>query len=185
MNDYWLNPRTRRDFLKLAGITSVALGMTKTRPTTDRNEMISGQSFSSQASSRDTQTITLFLCGDVMTGRGIDQVLPYPSNPQIYEPYLTSARGYVKLAEEVNGPIPKPVDFPYIWGHALEELQRTDPDARIINLETAVTTSSELWAGKGINYRICIHGISPALLLRRSIAAFCPIIMSWIGGIPV
>ena len=154
MNDYWLNPRTQRDFLKLAGITSVALGMTKTRPTTDRNEMISGQSFSSQASSRDTQTITLFLCGDVMTGRGIDQILPNPVHPQIYEAYMTSARGYVKLAEKVNGPIPKPVDFPYIWGDALEELQLTNPDARIINLETAVTTRSELWAGKGVNYRM-------------------------------
>lgn len=116
--------------------------------------MISDQSHLFHATFRDIQTITLFLCGDVMTGRGIDQALPYPSNPQVYEPYLTSARGYVKLAEEVNGPIPKPVDFPYIWGNALEELQRTDPDARIINLETAVTTSSELWAGKGINYRM-------------------------------
>jgi poly-gamma-glutamate synthesis protein (capsule biosynthesis protein) len=28
------------------------------------------------------------------------------------------------------------------------------PDARIINLETAVTTSAEYWAGKGINYRM-------------------------------
>ena len=116
--------------------------------------MISDQSLSSQAASRDTQTITLFLCGDVMTGRGIDQVLPYPGNPQIYEPYMTSAKGYVRLAEEVNGPIPKPVDFAYIWGDALEELRRTNPDVRIINLETAVTTSPEFWPGKGINYRM-------------------------------
>jgi hypothetical protein len=27
--------------------------------------------------------ITLFMAGDVMTGRGIDQVLPYPSDPVI------------------------------------------------------------------------------------------------------
>ena len=154
MNDYELKPRTRRAFLKLAGITAVALGMIKMRPTTDRNEMISDQRFSTQASSRDTQTITLFLCGDVMTGRGIDQVLPYPSDPRIYESYMTSAQGYVKIAEEASGPIPKPVDFAYIWGDALEELRRTDPDVRIINLETAVTTSSEFWAGKGIHYRM-------------------------------
>jgi len=25
-------------------------------------------------------SLTLFLCGDVMTGRGIDQVLPHPSD---------------------------------------------------------------------------------------------------------
>lgn len=116
--------------------------------------MIPDQSLSSQAASRGTQTITLFLCGDVMTGRGIDQVLPYPGNPQIYESYMTSAKGYVKIAEEVNGPISKPVDFAYIWGDALKELRRSNPDVRIINLETAVTASPEFWPGKGINYRM-------------------------------
>ncbi|MGZ5000909.1 MAG: CapA family protein [Methylomonas sp.] len=98
--------------------------------------------------------ITIFLCGDVMTGRGIDQILPHPGNPQIYEPYMTSAEGYVQIAEEVNGPIPRPVDFAYIWGDALEEFRRVKPDARIINLETAVTTNSEFWPGKGIHYRM-------------------------------
>lgn len=153
MNDYRLNRRTRRDFLKLAGSTALALKMTKTCSAGDMNEVISSQSLSSQTASRDTR-ITLFLCGDVMTGRGIDQVLPYSGNPQIHEPYMTSARDYVKLAEEVNGPIPKPVDFAYIWGDALEELRRANPDVRIINLETAVTASSEFWAGKGIHYRM-------------------------------
>ncbi|MFA5923309.1 MAG: hypothetical protein WC856_18810 [Methylococcaceae bacterium] len=76
--------------------------------------MISDQSLSSQETSRDTQTITLFLCGDVMTGRGIDQVLPNPLHPRIYEPYMISVQGYVKIAEEASGPIPKPVDFAYI-----------------------------------------------------------------------
>ncbi|MEW6039887.1 MAG: CapA family protein [Pseudomonadota bacterium] len=108
----------------------------------------------SNAPSRDSQAITLFLCGDVMTGRGIDQVLPHPGDPRIYESYLKSAKGYVELAEEVNGPIRKPVDFAYIWGDALDELRGRSPDARIINLETAVTTSEEYWAGKGINYRM-------------------------------
>jgi len=28
--------------------------------------------------------ITIFLCGDVMTGRGIDQVLPHPGHPVLY-----------------------------------------------------------------------------------------------------
>ncbi|MGR9035565.1 MAG: CapA family protein [Gammaproteobacteria bacterium] len=98
--------------------------------------------------------MTLFLCGDVMTGRGIDQVLPHPGDPRIYEPYMTSAKGYVRLAEEAGGPIPKPVDFAYIWGDALEELRRAQPDVRIINLETAVTTSAEFWPRKGIHYRM-------------------------------
>src|SRR6266536_723360 len=54
-----------------------------------------------------------------MTGRGIDQVLPHPLNPRLYEPYLSDARAYVDLAENANGPVPRPVDFDYIWGEAL------------------------------------------------------------------
>ena len=56
--------------------------------------------------SRGFDLITLFLCGDVMTGRGIDQVLPHPSDPRLYELYTESALAYVELAEKVNGPIP-------------------------------------------------------------------------------
>ncbi len=98
--------------------------------------------------------ITIFMCGDVMTGRGIDQVLPHPGDPVIYEPYMRSAKGYVELAEEMNGPIPIPVNFSYIWGDALAEFERAAPDVRIINLETAITKSGDYWKGKGINYRM-------------------------------
>ena len=97
--------------------------------------------------------ITLFLCGDVMTGRGIDQILPHPVDPRIFEPYMTDARDYVALAESVNGPVDRPVDLAYIWGEALTELERVSPDARIVNLETAVTTS-QTPRPKGINYRM-------------------------------
>ncbi len=98
--------------------------------------------------------LRLFLCGDVMTGRGVDQVLPYPSDPRIHESYARSAEIYVRLAERTNGPIPHPVDFPHIWGDALEELARARPDARIINLETSITRSDEYCRDKGINYRM-------------------------------
>lgn len=98
--------------------------------------------------------ITLFLAGDVMTGRGIDQVLPHPADPVIHEPYMRSASGYVELAELKNGLIPKPVDNSYIWGDALTVLDAIKPDLRIINLETSVTKSDDYWPGKGINYRM-------------------------------
>jgi poly-gamma-glutamate capsule biosynthesis protein CapA/YwtB (metallophosphatase superfamily) len=98
--------------------------------------------------------ITLFLCGDVMTGRGIDQILPHPNDPRIHEPSLRSALGYVALAETKSGAIPRPVDFAYVWGDALVEFERVAPDAKIINLETAVTRSDDAWRGKGINYRM-------------------------------
>jgi poly-gamma-glutamate synthesis protein (capsule biosynthesis protein) len=107
----------------------------------------------SDASARGGETVTLFLAGDVMTGRGVDQILPCPADPQIYESYLKSADDYVRLAERANGPIERPVPFGYIWGDALAELARRRPDARIINLETAVT-SSTVPEPKGINYKM-------------------------------
>lgn len=98
-------------------------------------------------------TLKLFLCGDVMTGRGVDQVLPHPGDPEIRESYVVSARRYVQLAETANGPLPAPVGFSYIWGDALSELEAARPDVRIVNLETSITTSREFWP-KGINYRM-------------------------------
>jgi len=95
----------------------------------------------------------LFLTGDVMTGRGIDQVLAHPSRPRIHEGYMTSALGYVELAEQAHGPIPRRVGFDHVWGDALAELEARAPDLRIVNLETSITTSEEA-APKGINYRM-------------------------------
>ena len=106
------------------------------------------------SSSSASAPITLFMCGDVMTGRGIDQVLPRPSHPRLYESYVNNATRYVELAQTINGPFPKRVDFSYPWGDALEELERVMPDVRIINLETAITKSDDYWKRKGINYRM-------------------------------
>jgi poly-gamma-glutamate synthesis protein (capsule biosynthesis protein) len=97
--------------------------------------------------------ITLFLCGDVMLGRGIDQILPHPGDPRLYEPAVALATMYVELAERVNGPIPRPVDFPYVWGDALDVLRRLQPDLKIINLETSITRSTD-FLPKGINYKM-------------------------------
>lgn len=97
--------------------------------------------------------ITLFLAGDVMVGRGIDQILPHPGESRIYEPYLNSAVQYVALAEQASGPIPRPVDFGYVWGDALAEIDRRRPDLRLVNLETAITASGKPMP-KGINYKM-------------------------------
>ena len=97
--------------------------------------------------------VRLFLCGDVMIGRGVDQILPSPCPPNLYEEYVSSAHEYVRLAEAASGPIPRPVDPSYIWGDALAELEAHAPDARIVNLETSVTRS-ETAEHKAINYRI-------------------------------
>jgi poly-gamma-glutamate capsule biosynthesis protein CapA/YwtB (metallophosphatase superfamily) len=96
----------------------------------------------------------LFLCGDVMTGRGIDQALPHPVHSNLYEPYVRDAREYVALAEKASGPIPRPLSFEYIWGDALPELERAEVDLRIANLETAVTSAEPPWPEQGIHYRM-------------------------------
>jgi len=96
----------------------------------------------------------VFLCGDVMTGRGIDQILKYPSSPEIFESYVRDARDYVKLGEKYQNKIPRMVDPEYIWGDALKEWKQRKVNASIVNLETSITKSDHYWPNKGINYRM-------------------------------
>jgi poly-gamma-glutamate synthesis protein (capsule biosynthesis protein) len=98
--------------------------------------------------------VTLFLCGDVMTGRGIDQALPNPGDPQLHEPSVDDAAEYVQLAERASGPLPRPADFSYIWGDALDVFRREKPQAKIINLETAITRSDTHWPSKDVHYKM-------------------------------
>ena len=128
----------RRNFLKYSVSTSLFM-MTQTTAQQDKQK---------------PDSVTLFVAGDVMTGRGIDQVLPHPSNPHIVESFSRSALDYVDLAEQANGPIPWPVDFAYIWGDALAALDAAATDVRIINLETAITRTGKPWPHKGIQYRM-------------------------------
>jgi poly-gamma-glutamate synthesis protein (capsule biosynthesis protein) len=106
------------------------------------------------SSARTAGTITLLLAGDVMTGRGIDQALPHPLPPVLYEPWVTDARTYLRLAERANGPVGAPLRAGDPWGDALDAVAAWTPDVRIVNLETAVTTSDTPWPGKGIHYRM-------------------------------
>jgi poly-gamma-glutamate capsule biosynthesis protein CapA/YwtB (metallophosphatase superfamily) len=98
--------------------------------------------------------VTLFLCGDVMLGRGVDQILPHPGDPELREEYVRDARTYVRLAEHASGPIPWPVSFGWPWGDALASLAEAAPDARVINLETSVTRSAGFAPGKAVHYRM-------------------------------
>ncbi|RYP82710.1 CapA family protein [Nocardioides guangzhouensis] len=98
--------------------------------------------------------MTLLLCGDVMLGRGIDQILGHPGDPLLIEGYVRDARQYVALAEEASGPVPYPVDDTWPWGAALAEIEHPRPDAFVLNLETGVTRCSDFVPGKGIHYRM-------------------------------
>jgi poly-gamma-glutamate synthesis protein (capsule biosynthesis protein) len=102
---------------------------------------------------RSPKRVRLFLCGDVMTGRGVDQIMAHPSDPALYEGGVASALGYVRLAEAVSGDIARRAPPNYVWGAALDELSRRRPDVRLVNLETSVTRSDS-HVPKGINYRM-------------------------------
>ena len=114
--------------------------------------------------------LTLCLCGDVMLGRGIDQILPYPGDPALREPDVHDARTYVELAERVNGAIPRPVDFAWPWGDALEVLADLEPDVWILNLETSITSHDGFAPGKHVHYRMSPANV-PCLLAARPDAA--------------
>ena len=98
--------------------------------------------------------VTLFVCGDVMLGRGVDQILPHPGDPELREGSAGDARAYVRLAERAHGPIPRPASFCWPWGDALAVLDHVAPDARVINLETSVTRSADFARGKPVCYRM-------------------------------
>jgi poly-gamma-glutamate capsule biosynthesis protein CapA/YwtB (metallophosphatase superfamily) len=110
--------------------------------------------------------LTLFLCGDVMLGRGVDQILPHPGDPQLREREVADARHYVRLAELVSGPIPKPASFCWPWGDALEVLDDVAPEARVINLETSVTRSADFSPVKAVHYRMNPDNL-PSLIAAR------------------
>ncbi|WP_406235392.1 CapA family protein [Nocardia sp. NBC_01009] len=97
---------------------------------------------------------TVLLGGDVMLGRGVDQILPHPGDPRLRERYVDDARTYVELAERANGLFIRPVDFRRPWGAVLPILAQFDPDVRLINLETAITADGAFDPAKGIHYRM-------------------------------
>jgi poly-gamma-glutamate capsule biosynthesis protein CapA/YwtB (metallophosphatase superfamily) len=113
--------------------------------------------------------VRVFLCGDVMLGRGVDQILPHPGNPALRERHLRDARAYVALAEKVNGRIPRSVDFAWPWGAALAALDAAAPDVRVVNLETTVTGCDQFAPGKYVHYRMnpanlpCLSAVRPAV----------------------
>ncbi len=111
--------------------------------------------------------IKVCACGDVMPGRGIDQILPHPGDPELREDYASDANAYVSLAVRANGPIPRPADFSWPWGDALPVVEQAAPDVRIINLETSVTRSTDFAPAKAVHYRMnpdnlpCVAAIRP------------------------
>lgn len=114
---------------------------------------------------------TVFFCGDVMTGRGLDQALPHPGDPRLQEEWVDDARTYLALAEEANGPIACPLSFDAPWGDALAVLEHAAVDARVVNLETSITRSSAFWPEKGVNYRMSPDNVGCLTAARLDVCA--------------
>lgn len=70
-----------------------------------------------------SQQIKVFVCGDVMSGRGLDQIMECPGDPKIFEPFVRDARDYVHQGEVGNSAIPRKVKPEYMWGDALKYLR--------------------------------------------------------------
>jgi poly-gamma-glutamate capsule biosynthesis protein CapA/YwtB (metallophosphatase superfamily) len=67
---------------------------------------------------------------------------------------LAGQVGQLHPLEAVNGPIPRPVDFFWPWGDALQVLDEAAPDVRVVNLETSITRGDEFAPGKAVHYRM-------------------------------
>ncbi len=115
--------------------------------------------------------VTVLLGGDVMLGRGVDQILPHPGEPVLREPYMRDARGYVRLAEHSNGPIPRPVDWAWPWGEVLEIIDDADPDVRLINLETTITDAGHFADRKPVCYRMHPDNLPALTALQPDVCA--------------
>ena len=83
-------------YLLFSAIGAQTSGQETTKSVNGVPKVVDTENRSVDASDRIPNAITIYLCGDVMTGRGIDQILPHPSDPTIYESYMKSAQGYVK-----------------------------------------------------------------------------------------
>ncbi|MFP4408738.1 MAG: CapA family protein [Spirochaetaceae bacterium] len=103
---------------------------------------------------RSQNALRLFLAGDVMLGRGIDQALEHSCDPLLREPYVTDAREYLRLAESVNGALGAPLGPEEPWGEVLQLLKEEGAGHFFVNLETAVTNQGTYWPEKGIHYRM-------------------------------
>ena len=116
-------------------------------------------------------TLKLLLGGDLMLGRGIDQLMPQHCDPALTEPVAHSALHYVALAERRSGTIQAPFAAATPWGEALAWMEHFGAERRIVNLETAITTAPHPWPGKAVHYRM--HPANVASLQAAAIDACC------------
>ena len=103
--------------------------------------------------------VRLFVGGDAMLGRGVDQLLPHPGSAELREEFVPDAHHYPRAA----GARPQQ-GFAWPWGDALSEL--AGADLRLVNLETSATARGEFASGKVVHHRMNPANL-PALTAAR------------------
>lgn len=120
----------------------------------------------SGAWARPDGVLRLFLGGDVMTGRAIDQLFATHNPDDFGKPDHIPATQYRRWSAELHGAEMLPLRHDYPWGSVLGVLEAAQPDFRLVNLETAITTSSQ-WVRKQFNFRM--HPANVACLTTAGI----------------
>ena len=103
--------------------------------------------------------LTIFLCGDVMLGRGIDQIMKYKNDPTLYESSVSNAKYYVPKEMAIYTEPNKFVSYDYFWGDLLLEPLFIKSNLKIINLETSITSNNE-HENKAVLYKMNPKNIS-------------------------
>ncbi len=97
--------------------------------------------------------IRIFLGGDVMTGRTIDQLFAVHNLDDFGKTKHIPSQKYHAWSASLYGAESVPVGHNYIWGTALDIFNIAKPDFRLINLEVAITQSDD-WERKDFNFRM-------------------------------
>jgi poly-gamma-glutamate synthesis protein (capsule biosynthesis protein) len=102
---------------------------------------------------KTSDCLRIFLGGDVMTGRAIDQLFHTHNADGFGKPKDIPAQQYLVASAKLNGAEILPLSHDYIWGVALSILDNANVDLRLVNLETAITTAAA-WDKKAFNFRM-------------------------------
>ena len=116
------------------------------------------------------RAVTLVLGGDVMLGRGIDQLLAHPGDSALWESGVHDARTYVALAERVCGPDPDAGRRHLAVGRRPRRPRPTRPWRRASSTSRPASPRSDDFApGKAVHYRMNPDNLGCLLAARPDV----------------
>lgn len=102
---------------------------------------------------RPDNVVRLFVGGDIITGGAIDRLFATHNEDDFGKPDYRPSSQKIELSAQLHGAVAPPLRHDYVWGIALEALEVAQPDFRLANLETSVTTCAD-WERKDFNFRM-------------------------------